>query len=153
MDPTQTPHAKKRRWLQFHLLTLVLMMFVASAIIWANLRPPHVIPGTAKAFPNAEDTIHKGMSCNYYLSGWPFASMGGMGTPAVKPQGMDVDSACQRELDEFCESRKSTCGEILPDNTFDRGAMPRNLLVGIGIVITAGVMTECLVRRRQAHNT
>ena len=48
---------KKRPWFQFHLSTAVIMMFVASGLLWANLR---------------ESVEFVSWARRDFLHGWPF---------------------------------------------------------------------------------
>ncbi len=47
--------SKKRRWLQWHLSTCIVLMFVASGILWVNVRPTKnpVWEGTTQNFLEA----------------------------------------------------------------------------------------------------
>ena len=40
MEPKMDEKPKKRPWFQFHLSTAVVLMFVASGLLWLNLRDP-----------------------------------------------------------------------------------------------------------------
>jgi hypothetical protein len=38
------PEPKRRRWLQLHLSTCIVLMFVAGGLLWANTRPASIAP-------------------------------------------------------------------------------------------------------------
>jgi hypothetical protein len=70
--PESKQPAKKRRWFQFHLSTLVLLTLVASCLLWLNVRVdpatvvqlPYVPPGSDVMFSPPEGPAD--------ARGWPW---------------------------------------------------------------------------------
>jgi hypothetical protein len=64
------PETKRRRWLQLHLSTCIVLMFVAGALVWANARnrfvwSPTAAPAREMLLPTSQEQDFDG------VYGWP----------------------------------------------------------------------------------
>lgn len=62
----------KRRWFQFRLSTALVMMFVASVLVWANCQPHDIMIRTIYSIKQFEAYPAEGWVRERTVYGWPF---------------------------------------------------------------------------------
>jgi hypothetical protein len=63
-------HPKKRAWVQFHLSTAVVLMFVAGGLLWLNM-PETATPEKVTAATTAARTSSESVAFEGWGQGWP----------------------------------------------------------------------------------
>jgi hypothetical protein len=129
----------------------MVMFLIAAIFVGVNARGTKVVPGTAIAGPLGHP-VNNGMSCQFTFGGWPIASDGGFGTPAVKPPNLDADEACQRELEKFYDTRRQDFGAVF-EEYHSMGRIGVNAAICLAIVLVMGALTEFLIAAGPSHAT
>ncbi len=119
----------KRPWFQFHLSTAIVLMFAASGLLWANMRPAR--------FELLESVEPQVFFVEVHWSGWPLA-----------PQGIYALSnlATFGEKTQPIESTRAWISEQPWSNFGDGTQIPKNALICIAILIATAFLTERLQR-------
>jgi len=128
--------ARKRRWLQFHLSTAIVLMFVAGGLLWAN---------TKERVYCSQGVIwdHK----NPRLGGCWFEYVRGYGFPFAFVQSLYSESGTYPGSGAF---------NLRPRASADRwdwlwGSLALNALVALAVLLATGVSCEWYIRRRAAQ--
>jgi hypothetical protein len=69
---------KKRPWLQIHLSTAIVLMFVVGVLMWANMRgrsPFGGPPGVFKHMMRGGSLGDMDIRCYQSVHGWPFRAL------------------------------------------------------------------------------
>jgi hypothetical protein len=127
-DPTPSdcgatgPAAKRRRFLQVHLSTLVVLMFVVGGLVWANVHRRNV------------SAVHEcGTECAYLVYGWPSQMI------VVNLQSYHT-----------FEGLESWFNGGIPARFYWRYAEAvLNIAVGACITVAIGISSEWFIRRRE----
>jgi hypothetical protein len=116
-----TDAPKKRPWLQFHLSTAVVLMFVAGGLLWANSVPEH---------RDWSDSLYENSVTTY---GWP---------RSVWVRHVDhlprSPIASPFRPDPVSQSW-SVSGVVV------------DAVVALTLTVVTGLFLECLIRRKERH--
>ncbi|MCY3023675.1 MAG: hypothetical protein NTW87_32240 [Planctomycetota bacterium] len=114
-----TDAPRKRPWFQFHLSTAIVLMLVASLILWRNVVPRHhawyvsIVGGHRAVYERWRDAMDQE---KLLLTGWPFViSVRAVGETECKTAAL---------------------------------AVPLNALASVLILVLAGMCCEWLLRRK-----
>ena len=117
---------KKRRWFQIHLSTAIVLMFVAGVVLWVNLGWQHFL--IAEVDGNV-----------YHPVGWPVACVQrGSEFQIVRKDEQYPDRLTVEWFETF--TLELAWKWIVPD-----------LAAGSGVIVLAAVLSEFIIRRREAR--
>ena len=120
---------KKRPWLQFHLSTAVVLMFVASGLLWLNMRPHQCLCSLPEVGAGAT-----GLAVYY---GWPWPAW---------VSGLEDDASGERAN---YKAVVAAAVRIAMDRTRSFVAGVADALLALGIMASAAVSCEWRIRRRE----
>lgn len=144
--------AKKRAWFQLHLSTCVVLMFVAGALVWANVRKGWAIdnelltPVTGLDTPTPETAY-------FEVRGWPLPYQHARSQydlwDGKKPTLMEVWLDLPLSVPDSDLSLYPLDESIWQHpETWDRTYLAADLGVAVALLVVLAVICEALIRRR-----
>jgi hypothetical protein len=119
---------KKRPWLQFHLSTAVVLMFVAGGLLWLNMHENGVVVVDGQG---QQSGLGIGFECRTY--GWPLTAYRGQ-SGRLSPFG-------------GVSSKATSHYPILQGYYYGRG-LGTDAAVAFAVLLATGILCEFIVSRR-----
>ena len=129
---------QKRPWFQYHLSTAIILMFVASGLLWLNMRLNFAIFRELGPQLDGQGRKRIGLEVGASL-GWPlkFCYYG---------NGMFVSEGHVRE--EAAEQCREQLYDMMKNSDFSQEAMLNNIATALGILVVVASTCEYFIRRR-----
>ena len=117
----------KRRWFRFHLLTAVVTMFAAGVVIWANSRPEEEYV-LRYGYPSPTEQ-------RILRYGWPWTAV----TRYGNLEAIGFFGASSPDSNHF------------DDIQWDKIGLLKDSLCIVAMSLSAGIVSEWLIRRREGR--